>query len=544
MSENAGRLRARATCTVLLALAAAATGLHAAPWQRDTLVPGSLFRGIHGLAFGPDGRIYVGSVMGQSIYRVDPASGASEVFVPPPQGLADDVEFAPDGTMYWTGFDHGTMNAMKPGGPARVIASGLPGLNSLALDARGRLFGSQVFAGDALWEFDPEGARPPRLVLKDLGGLNGFDFGPDGRLCGPLWFRRQVACIDVDTGALEVVAEGFTQPAAANFDARGVLHAIDNETGEIFRIDTVRHARERVARAPSNLDNLAFDAADRLFVTNMSDNAIYEVDRAGGGVRKVTGSALTLPGGLAASGDTLFVADAFTLSAVDLATGAVRDISRSLADNGFPTGVAATADRLLTVSFASGRAELWELASGRPVAHWAGLVQPGAVAALDAGRFAVTELGNGGRLLLLDATDTATMRVLAEGLQQPMGLARGATGYYVSESAAGRIVALGDDGTRRVVAEGLDRPDGLALLADGTLAVAERGTGRLLGVDPATGAVTVLGTELPLELPGIDTTAHPAFPTGVAQGPDGAIYLSAARDGSIVRLRRTAAGSH
>ena len=49
--------------------------------------------------------------------------------------------------MYWTGFDHGTLNAMKPGGPARVIASGLPGLNSLALDARGRLFGSQVFAG-------------------------------------------------------------------------------------------------------------------------------------------------------------------------------------------------------------------------------------------------------------------------------------------------------------------------------------------------------------------------------------------------------------
>jgi sugar lactone lactonase YvrE len=184
--------------------------------------------------------------------------------------------------MYWTGFTHGTMNALSPGGKPRVIASGLPGLNSLALDARGRLFGTQVFLGDALWEFDPAGKAPPRLVKKDLGGLNGFDFGPDGRLCGPLWFRKQVVCLDVDSGAMEVVAEGLVQPAAANFNSRGELFAIDNETGEIFRIDIAARRRERVAQAPTNLDNLAFDAADRLYVTNMSDNAIYAIDPAGG----------------------------------------------------------------------------------------------------------------------------------------------------------------------------------------------------------------------------------------------------------------------
>ena len=76
--------------------------------------------------------IYAGSVVGQSIHRIDPATGASAVFIPPPTGLADDVEFAPDGTMYWTGFSNGTMNALSPGGEPRVIGSGLPGLNSLA----------------------------------------------------------------------------------------------------------------------------------------------------------------------------------------------------------------------------------------------------------------------------------------------------------------------------------------------------------------------------------------------------------------------------
>ncbi|MFM7784438.1 MAG: hypothetical protein ACKPE6_07340, partial [Gammaproteobacteria bacterium] len=78
----------------------------------ERLVPGGPFKGIHGLAFGPDGMIYVGSVMGQSIHRVDPASGATEVAVPPVGGMADDISFGPDGTMYWTGFMQGTLNAM------------------------------------------------------------------------------------------------------------------------------------------------------------------------------------------------------------------------------------------------------------------------------------------------------------------------------------------------------------------------------------------------------------------------------------------------
>jgi sugar lactone lactonase YvrE len=542
MSPNPGsrRARIRAACTLLSALVTAAPPLLAEAWRLDTLVPGSPFRSIHGLAFGPDAKVYVGSVIGQSIYRVDPQTGASEVFVPPPTGLADDIEFAPDGTMYWTGFTHGTMNALGPGAEPRVIAAGLPGLNSLALDARGRLFGSQVFLGDALWEFDPAGKQPPRLVMKDLGGLNGFDFGPDGRLCGPLWFRKQVICLDVDSGAMEVVAEGLVQPAAANFDSRGDLHAIDNETGEIFRIDIATHRRERLAQAPTNLDNLAFDAADGLYVTNMSDNAIYAVDLAGGDVRRVAGGGLSMPGGIAAAGSTLYVADTFTLRAVDLAGGAVRDISRSLAQTGFPTSVAAAYGRIATASHESRGVQLRDAATEKPIAQWTGLAEPSALALLDADRLAVTETGQGGRLLVLDRRDTAARQVLAEGLQQPMGVLRIADGYIVSESAAGRITAISDAGERRVLVSGLARPEGIARLDDGTLAVAETGKRRLLLVYPHDGSSAVIAEDLPIGIAGVEEHP-PGFPTGVAAGADGAIYVSADRDGSILRLRRVAA---
>lgn len=189
MQTKALKLRAcLAACVLLYSAGATATD-----WTLDHLVPGGPFKGIHGLGVGPDGLIYVGSVIGQTLHTVDPRTGATAVFVPPTAGLADDVEFGPDGTIFWTGFSNGTLNARSPGGGTRVIASGLPGLNSLAMDAKGRLFATQVFAGDALWEMDPTGEKPPRLVMKDMGGLNGFDFGPDGRLCGPLWFKHQVA---------------------------------------------------------------------------------------------------------------------------------------------------------------------------------------------------------------------------------------------------------------------------------------------------------------------------------------------------------------
>jgi len=535
--------RGRARCRLaLLSAVLAMTGTVCAEtpqptWQVQRLVPGALFKGIHGLAFAPDGMIHVGSVMGQSIYRVDPQSGEAGVFVPPPAGLADDIEFAPDGSMYWTGFNNGTLNVMDPDGTTRVIARGLPGLNSLALNAEGRLFATQVFADDALWEFDPAGIREPRLVLRDMGGLNGFDFGPDGRLCGPLWFKQQIVCIDIDSAAIDVVAEGFRVPAAANFNSRGELFAIDNETGEVFRIDVAARKRELVAAAPTNLDNLAFDAQDRLFVTNMADNAIYEVNLFDGSVRTVVRSALSLPGGIALFGNSLYVADTFSLRRVDLPGGEVHDISRSLADTGFPTAIAASAQRIATASFESGAVLLRDRESGAVVAGWAGFDKPSAVVILDADRIAISEIGEKGRILLLDRRDPDKREVIASGFAQPMGMARDGDGFLLSESAAGRIVSVGADGSRRTVAEGLQQPEGLAVGGDGMIYVAETGARRLLRIDPADGSAQVLAQELPLGLPDLPASAPGVFPTGIAVSTDGTVYLSSDIESSILRLR-------
>ena len=526
--------------TALLALLVGATNLcgdaaFAAEWQRDWLVPGGPFRAIHGLVVAPDGQILVGSVMGQAIYRVDPASGRVETVVAPPEGEADDLELAADGTLYFTGFMHGTLSARDPDGRLRVLARDLPGMNSLALDPRGRLFGTQVFVADALWEFDRTGKAAPRLVRKDLGGLNGFDFGPDGRLCGPLWFRAQIVSLDVDGGGIEVVAEGFTTPAAANFDPKGELHAIDNATGEIFHVDVATRTKKRIATAPTNLDNLAFAPDGRLFVTNMPDNAIYEVDRASGAIRTVIASPLTLPGGIARAGGTLYVADTFALSAVDLATGAVRDLERDGEASGSPSLVAAQGSRIATASLHRQSALLRDAASGDVLAQWSGIGAPSALAFGADGRVVVATAA--GELLELDPAKPDARRVLASGLAQPMGLLRTARGWLVSEAAAGRIVELRDDGQRQPWVSGLAHPEGLARLPDGRVAVAETGADRVTLVDSETGRKQTIATGLPLgvlDLPGMPPGL---FPTGLAATEDGALLVSSDVEGGILRLR-------
>jgi hypothetical protein len=178
-------------CTLVAIGVVAATSASAAPsssrYEIERIVEPSHFHGIHGLAFDAQDRLFAGSVAGQSIYLVDTASGRVETVVPAPDGLADDLVFLADGTMVWTSISVGLVRARKGNEPVRVIARDLPSINSINVrKSDGRLFAGQVFGGDGVWELDPAGIKPPRNIVKDPGGFNGFDIGRDGMLYGPL----------------------------------------------------------------------------------------------------------------------------------------------------------------------------------------------------------------------------------------------------------------------------------------------------------------------------------------------------------------------
>ena len=119
-----------------LGLVGAFAGAAEAGYKARVAVPAGPFHGVHGLAFGPDGALYAGDIMGATVHRIDVATGNHRPFVKAPLGMADDVAFAPAGTpfagtMVWTGVGVGKLYAQSPGGEPRVIATQMPNVNTV-----------------------------------------------------------------------------------------------------------------------------------------------------------------------------------------------------------------------------------------------------------------------------------------------------------------------------------------------------------------------------------------------------------------------------
>src|SRR6185503_12204912 len=422
-----------------------------------------------------------GSVVGQAIYAVNPTTGEVTTRIGPPDGMAYDMAFGPDGVMAWTGYLTGKVFVQDKGGAPRMVASGLPGANSLAFTKDGKLYMTQVFLGDALYEVDWKGTGGAKLIKKDLGGLNGFEFGPDGMIYGPIWFRGLIARVDPKTGAATDYATGFKIPAAANFGPDGNLYAIDTKTGEIKRIDkTTRQVRVIATLTPS-IDNLAFGPNGMIYVSNMADAEIDEVDPATGAVRKVVSGSLATPTDLAIStdptGETLHVADVFAYRAIDTATGEIATPMRMYRDEGDnPLGVGAGASKVLIASWSAGSVQVFDPVSGASLATHRGLAAPVDGLELADGRLLVLEAGKGA-ISELDPAKPATAdsppKQLVAGLTAPVAMALAADGkIYVTES--GGSLARVDLATGEIVrvANDLKSPEGVDVGADGRVYVA------------------------------------------------------------------------
>jgi sugar lactone lactonase YvrE len=530
---------------LLVAFSLTAAPAAAQTWKVEKLVSGSSFHGVHGLGIDDAGRLFAGSVVGQALYQVDIRTGAVTTAIGPVQGMADDIAFAPDGTMAWTGFLTGDLYARKGDGPIQKLASGLPGINSLAYRKDGRLYATQVFLGDALYEIDTAGAKPPRKIMEGMGGLNGFEFGSDDKLYGPLWFKGQIARIDVDTGKLDVVMSGFKTPAAVNFDPEGRLLVVDTATGRLTRIDLKKGTKARIARLKTSLDNLAVARDGRIFVSNMADNGIQEVDPAKGSVRQVVKGRLAMPGGIALARtdgrDTLYLADLFAYRAVDPGTGRVTDIARMHAAGSklhYPFSATVNGNHVVLSSWFESAVQVYDRETGGHVRTIQALKAPYDAIELPDGSILVAEYA-AGNLTEITGRSGADRKPLTQNLGGPLGLVRAGNVVYVTENLTGQVSRIDlKTGTGTVVAKGLAQPEGIARAPDGGLIVAEVGARRVVRIDPKTGAITPLAGDLPIGLAGLPGMPPAYVPTGVAVDGAGRIYVTSDIENALYRLSR------
>jgi sugar lactone lactonase YvrE len=510
-------------------------------YRLETLVASAPFNGVHGLNFDPAGRLHVASLARRAILAVDLDRRTIEEAVPPPHGQADDVAFAPDGTLFWTDPDSGTVWT-RTGGEVRPVASGLPGINGIAFRRDGRLYASSLFTGDGLYEIDPAGLRPPRLILEGLGGLNGFAFGPDDRVYGPLWFKGQIARIDVDTGALEAIAGGFVRPSAVKLDPAGRLWMVDAGQGVLCALDRQTGAILKTVTLTPSLDNLAIDAAGRIYVTNMADNALLRIDPDSGSVEELFRSPLNLPGGIAFEGPLgqgrLHVADQYSYRTVDVATGQVAEVARrGGGTNNIPCSVTIAGGRTYLTSLRTRSLEIRNIGTGERLETIEGFRFPYQAIPVDGG-ILVADYAEEALVLIGGRAGARTRKSVGPRLPRAIALLASRDGHFYAAQSGGMVTRIDSVSfAQTCVAAGLESPEGIADLSDTELLVSEVGKRRLIALNRQTGAIRPVACGLPIGLRGPDDWPEAFVPTGVAVGDNGCLYFSSDINCAVYRLR-------
>ncbi len=536
--------------SAVIGLAACSSVMQSAPTTRpaswsapEVLVAPSSFSGVHGLAVDMQGRLLAGSVLGNNLWEVDRSTGAAKVLIPAPEGQADDIAIGPKGEMAWTSYIQGVLRyRANDTAPIRVLAKDLPGINSLAFDQRsGKLYASQVFLGDAMWEIDvadkPDRAAP-RLIAKDMGGFNGFEVGPDGMIYGPLWFKGQVVKMNPANGAITVINSDFKIPAAANLDGKGNLWVVDTRTGELSKVELASGRKTVVKQLKTALDNLAIAPNGLIYVSNMADNSIESFNPSTGELKMLTSGKLAVPGGMKLDGDTLWVADVFGFRQVNVKSGDVKDVLRMQAsDMEYPFSVGVSSKQFALTSWFTGSVQVIDRATLKTSTMIHGLKAPMDALFLEDGSLVFNEIATGS-ITRASGKDFIDRKVLAQGLAGPVQMTLGRDGAIYVTEAAGNLTRINlADGGKTVVADKLALPEGVAQTPWGTFIVAETAARRLVEINPVDGTRRTVAENLPIGLEAGPGLPPPYVPTGVAVGADGTIYMSADRNNAVYKIR-------
>jgi sugar lactone lactonase YvrE len=522
--------------------AAPAPATAAEGWTLARLTLPSRLYGANGLAAGPDGRLYVAQVPGSQISAIDVDSGAIQTISAMGGAIVapDDLVFDEAGNFYATEITEGRVCMHTADGKVRVIRGDVPVANPITWH-QGRLLVGECRVGARIMEVPLDGSEP-RVILSDVPMANAFQVGPDGKLYFPVMGANEIWRVNLDGTGREVVAGDLGVPDSVKFDGKGRIITTQVASGQVLRIDPVSGTREVLADLGPGLDNVAF-IGERIFVSSIPGE-ITEI-LGPGQTRPVVPRALQWPLGIAADAEgTLFVADgAFGYT---LRPGGKLELAGMIFYPGSPgylRGVAAgDAPGEWIVTTGTGDVARYRPAAGESEFLANGFDQLMGVATASGGRVVFAEYG-AGRVHVAAGGET---HVIAEGLDRPMGVAVDGETAYVAEAGAGRIVGLRRGHAVETVVEGLGRPEGIAF-AKGKLYIADTAAKTLVEADPASGARTIIASNLPVGAPAgvtpkflgpIGDMAGPMVNfAGVTAGGDGALYLSGDAEGSVLSLR-------
>ena len=515
--------------------------------EQTPFIKGAVFEGANGVYFDKEDRLHVASVTGRNIGVVNTETGAIIDSYGPEQGIEgpDDLVIAEDGTIYFTSILTGEVGRRTPSGEVtkQMVA---PGINPITLSEDGRLFAALDFSGDGLYELDPELKNPPKLIIKELGWLNGFDFGPDGKLYGPIWSKGHIVKIDVDKAKLDVIMDDLATPAAVKFNSKGELFTIDHFTGSVWKIDPTSGDKTEVAKIFGGADNLAFNSKDELFISSAQDGGVIQVNM-DGTTRTVIENSFGNAGDLAIIDNQLWVPDILSLKSYDKNTGKAGDVMRHMIGRpGImgPFTIDHEAGKIAMTSWFGNEVQVWDLQANKAIADYHDFPVP-INAILTDGALIVAELGlapgkakisrqiGEKREVLMDAT---------KGLIVPAGLAATNGNLYASDFYTGTIFQITENNelldAPKVIAQGLKQPEGLTIGPKGNLLVAETGMNQVVSINSSNGEKTVLADNIPMGVPAVENMPPTWKMTEVTYDSEGNLFVPSDVENTIYKLEK------
>ena len=243
-------------------------------------------KGSNGVAW--DGqRLWVADLTGGQILAVEPRTGSILGRFGEQAGVTggpDDLAVGPYGAIYWTGFNDGTIGRLGADGKGRAIANVGAGANPIAFSPEGKLFVGRAVTAEGLYEVDPAGVAPPRLVTATTGNVNGFAFGFDGAIYGPRYSAQEgsVVRIDPNTGETSEIVGGLGFVAALKFGPGGKAYVLSSVPEQLLSVDlSTRQVSPYAMPATRAVDNLAYDD-DGSFVVSGFNEPVLSIIPPGG----------------------------------------------------------------------------------------------------------------------------------------------------------------------------------------------------------------------------------------------------------------------
>jgi sugar lactone lactonase YvrE len=187
-----------------------------------------------GMAFGPDGDLYISSRFDEQVYRVT-ADGAASVFAHN-LGVATGIAFDPEGYLY-VGDREGTIHRVNRQGMATVFATLAPSVAAfhLAFDAGGNLYvtNPSMSGYDAIHRITPDGGI--QAFATDLGRPQGMAFDNQGNLYVVAYYRGEA-------GVMKITPQGETSHVVSGVNLVGLAldsigHMTVVSTSAVYRLN-------------------------------------------------------------------------------------------------------------------------------------------------------------------------------------------------------------------------------------------------------------------------------------------------------------------